>query len=145
MPVNPHDLVLDYFAACSRGDTEAVIASFVDDAVVYDTNHRPVRGAVEIGRFFARVYADKKGATWHVDTFLGDGAHAASEWTMVDRSGEEPVAVRGSEHYEFRDGRISQVRQYWRSDPARPGAGLRDYPYDQDVRFTRVDAVAGSQ
>lgn len=142
--MSAHQLVLDYFAACSRGDVDGVTASFCEDAVVYDTNHAPVRGAEAIGRFFARVYADKQGATWHVDTFLGDEEHAASEWTMVDRSGDVPVAVRGSEHYAFRGGRISEVRQYWRYDPARPG-GLRDFPYDTDARFTRVDTTGGAR
>ncbi len=141
--------VLDYFAACSRGDVEAITASFCEDAVVYDTNHRPVSGAAEIGRFYAKVRQDRQGASWHVDTFLGDDEHAATEWTMLDPRDGDPVAVRGSEHYEFRDGRISQIRQYWRYDPDRPGAGLRGYPYGQDARFTPAgrsdagDAVGG--
>jgi len=132
------ELVLRYFAACSRGDTAGITASFCDDAVVYDTNHRPVSGAAEIGRFYTKVRQDLECASWHVDTFLGDEDHAATEWTMLDRRAGGPVAVRGSEHYEFRDGRISQIRQYWRHDPDRPGSGLRDYPYSEDARFTRV-------
>lgn len=142
-----HELVLGYFAACTRGDSAGIAASFCDDAVVYDTNHRPVQGAAEIGRFYAQVREQRGGASWHVDTFLGDEQHAASEWTMLDPSGDEPVAVRGSEHYDFRDGRISQIRQYWRYDPSRPGAGLRDYPYARDARFTAVpaDAVASTR
>lgn len=144
-------LVLDYFAACSGGDAAAITAAFCKDAVVYDTNHRPVSGAVEIGRFYAKICQDRRGASWHVDTFLGDDEHAATEWTMLDPREGDPVAVRGSEHYEFRDGRISQIRQYWRFDPNRPEAGLRGYPYGEDARFTLAgrsnagDAVGGRQ
>ena len=144
--MSPHELVLAYFAACSMGDADGIAAAFCDDAVIYDTNHRPVRGADAIGRFYRHVREQRQGASWHIDTFLGDGQRGASEWTMLDPSGSEPVAVRGSEHYEFRDGRIGQIRQYWRYDPDWAGTGLRDFPYEQDTRFTPAgseDAVGG--
>jgi ketosteroid isomerase-like protein len=132
-------LVRAYFAACSRGDREAVAASFRPDAVVYDTNHRPVRGAAAIADFFAKVRDRWQGATWHVDTFVGDASAAAAEWTMLVTHGGATVAVRGSEHYEFADGRIRQIRQYWTHHPDDPAAGLRDYPYAEDPRFTPAD------
>lgn len=139
--ITSRSLVEDYFAACTRGDAAAVAASFTDDAVVYDTNHRPVVGAEEIGRFYATVREQWAGASWHVDTFVGDQDRAAAEWTMVVRSGPEPAAVRGSEHYDFRDGRISQIRQYWTYRPDRVETGLRDYPYSSDGRFTEQAAT----
>jgi len=141
------EVVDRYFAACSRGDTAAIVASFCDDAVVYDTNHRPVSGATDIGAFYTGVRRDRERASWHVDTFLGDEHGAAAEWTMLDRRTGGTVAVRGSEHYEFRDGRISQIRQYWTYDPDRPGSELRGYPYAEDPRFTRAgtDDVDGGR
>ncbi|TQM02119.1 nuclear transport factor 2 family protein [Pseudonocardia kunmingensis] len=128
-------LVRAYFAACSRGDVVGVAASFCPDAVVYDTNHRPVRGPEAIAAFFAKVRERWDGATWHVDTFVGDGRTAAVEWTMLVRRDGATVPVRGSEHYEFADGRIRQIRQYWTHRPDDPEVGLRDYPYDEDPRF----------
>lgn len=128
-------LVRDYFAACSRGDVAGVAGSFCPDAVVYDTNHRPVRGAEAIAAFFAKVRDRSGGATWHVDTYVGDEHAAAIEWTMLVPGDGETVAVRGSEHYEFADGRIRQIRQYWTYDPNNPAVGLREYPYDEDPRF----------
>lgn len=133
------ELVRSYFAACSCGDAAAVAASFCTDAVIYDTNHDPVRGAEGIGRFFGKVRERWRGATWHVDTFVGDGKRAAVEWTMLVERGGETVPVRGSEHYEFADGRIRQIRQYWTYDPDGPGVGLRDYPYQDDARFASAD------
>lgn len=136
-------LVRAYFAACSRGDVPGVVASFTPDAVVWDTNHAPVRGAAAIGEFYARVREARRGATWHVDTYVGDGDAAAVEWTMLvpgepGRGGEPgaPVAVRGSEHYAFADGRIAEIRQYWTARRDDPATGLRGFPYDEDPRFT---------
>lgn len=130
-------LVEDYFDACTRGDAEAIARSFCDDAIVYDSNARPVAGADEIGRFFAEVREQRGNASWHIDTFVEGDTSAASEWTMIDRKGSEALVVRGSEHYEFRDGRISQIRQYWTHDPKGARTGLRDYPYEADPRFVK--------
>ncbi|WP_246631182.1 nuclear transport factor 2 family protein [Pseudonocardia nigra] len=128
-------LVRAYFAACSRGDVAAVAGSFCADAAVYDTNHRPARGAAAIGDFYAKVRDRWRGATWHVDTFVGDGTAAAAEWTMLVERDGATVPVRGSEHYEFADGRIRQIRQYWTHDPGAVRTELREYPYGDDARF----------
>jgi ketosteroid isomerase-like protein len=132
---NNQALVQAYFEACSRGDVDAIAAAFCEDATVYDTNHRPIRGAADIGRFYAKVRERWCGATWHIDTFVGSERGAASEWTMLVRHEGRAKAVRGSEHYEFRGGRISEIRQYWIYDPDTVGVGLQDYPYATDARF----------
>ena len=52
----PHGrLVRSYFSACNDGTVEEIAAHFTPDAVVYDTNHAPVRGAEAIGRFWTRT------------------------------------------------------------------------------------------
>ncbi|TCP56435.1 ketosteroid isomerase-like protein [Tamaricihabitans halophyticus] len=127
--------VEEYFAACTRGDPAAVRAQFQPDAVVYDLNHAPVWGAEAIGEFYARVWARWDGASWEVNTFVAQEDVAAAEWTMRGVSSGTPFVVRGSEHYEFQDGLISQIRQYWHYDRIDPGIGLRDYPYATDERF----------
>ncbi|MCW2665628.1 MAG: Major Facilitator Superfamily [Frankiales bacterium] len=134
---NNRDIVEKYFHACTHGDADAIAASFCQDAVVYDTNHRPVVGAADIGRFYVKVREQWAGASWHVDTFVGEGSAAAAEWTMLVPGEGTPSAVRGSEHYEFRDDRIQQIRQYWTYDADRLATGLRDYPYAEDDRFTK--------
>lgn len=132
---NNRDIVEKYFQACTQGDADAIAASFCRDAVVYDTNHRPIVGAAAIGRFYVKVREQWAGASWHVDTYVGEGTAAAAEWTMLVPGAGNPCAVRGSEHYEFRDGRIQQIRQYWTYDADRVATGLRDYPYAEDDRF----------
>lgn len=127
----------DYFAACTQGSADDITSHFCEDAVIYDLNHRPVRGATEIGAFYVKVRDQWDGARWVIDTFIESESSAAGEWSMHGRTkGGDAFVVRGSEHYEFRDGKISQIRQYWRFDPERPGITLRDYPYSEDTRFS---------
>lgn len=75
-----HDLVLDHFAACSRGDAAGIAAVFCDDAVVYDADHRPVQGAPEIARFYAHVREQRRGASPYAsdDRFIALPAADAS-------------------------------------------------------------------
>lgn len=124
-----------YFAACSAGDAAGVVECFADDAVIYDTNHAPVVGREAIGRFWQMVGTKWKGATWEAHTFVGDDDHAAVEWSMRGSVGGRPFVVRGSDHYDFADGLIAQVRQYWTFDEDSPGSELVGFPYDADPRF----------
>ncbi len=137
--MSTRDLVHAYFDACTRGDLEGIRASFCDDAVVYDTTHRPVRGAEGIAAFYVKVRQRWGQAAWYVDTFVGDAQAAAIEWTMLVPHRGKTCAVRGSEHYTFRDGRIAQIRQYWTFDPEQVETGLRDFPYAGDPRFAPVE------
>jgi ketosteroid isomerase-like protein len=121
-----------YFAACSAGSAGDIAAHFTADAVVYDTNVAPFRGAAEIGAQWVRVRERWGGARWTVDSCVAAGDAAAIEWTM---SGTHPTTssafvFRGSEHYRFAsDGLIDEIRQYWTYDPNALTTGLRDYPY----------------
>lgn len=137
-----------YFSACTSGDADAVARHFTEDAVVYDTNHAPVRGAAVIGRFWSRIAAKWQGASWHCERLVTDGETAAIEWRMsgtmaAHRSAEggEPFAVRGSEHYDFgSDGAtgarlISEIRQYWTFDVEHPSSELVNYPYGEPDRL----------
>lgn len=128
-------LVESYFAACTTGDADAIARHFCDDATIYDLNHDPVEGAATIGDFFVRVRERWLGASWEVNTYVGDGEVAAIEWTMWGSSREGPFAVRGSEHYEFRGDAIAQIRQYWIFDREGPQRGLRGFAYSSQERF----------
>ena len=137
-------LVESYFAACSRGDSAEIARHFCPDAVVYDLNHDPIATASGIGEFYIRVRDRWQGASWHVNTYTESGDTAAIEWTMRGEADGEPFLVRGSEHYQFRDGAIAQIRQYWSFDRSRPGVGLRGYPYDEDQRFQITEDTRAS-
>ncbi len=146
--------ITGYFDACTSGDAAAVARHFTDDAVVYDTNHAPVRGAATIGRFWSRIASKWQGASWHCERLVTDGDTAAIEWKMSgtmsaprsDTSGADdgvPLAVRGSEHYDFGphveggDRLIAEIRQYWTYDLEHPSCELVDYPYGEPGRLGR--------
>lgn len=129
------ELLERYFAACSKGWVDDVTDCFTEDAVIYDTNHAPVVGREAIGRFWEKIAATWSGATWELHTYLGGDERAATEWSMHGQAGGCPFTVRGSEHYDFVDGRIAQIRQYWTFDPESPGSELVGFPYDSDPRF----------
>lgn len=141
--------ITGYFDACTSGNAAAVAGHFTDDAVVYDTNHAPVRGAATIGRFWSRIASKWQGASWHCERLVTDGDTAAIEWKMsgttsASRGGAGsavPFAVRGSEHYDFgpRDEGgerlIAEIRQYWTFDAEHPSSELVDYPYGEPDRL----------
>ena len=121
-----------YFQACSGGTAEAIAAHFTDDAVIWDTNLAPCRGADAIGAMWVKVRRRWGGAVWTVDTAVTDGTTAAIEWTMtgIEPREQRPFTFHGSEHYAFRDSLIAEIRQYWTFDPDRLDTGLVDWPYD---------------
>lgn len=121
-----------YFATCSGADADAVAEHFTADAIIYDTNHPPIVGRGEIGRFWEHVAKRWAGARWEVDSAVEEGPAVAIEWTMRGSGRAGPFVVRGSEHYRFEDGLIAEIRQYWTYDEADPSSGLHGYPYTSD-------------
>lgn len=125
--------ILAYFASCNTDDAAGIAAHFTDEAVIYDTNHPPVRTAAGIGRFWDKVRVRWEGAVWSVDRVVTDGETAAIEWGMAGTGHDGPFRFRGSEHYAFEGDRIAEIRQYWIFDTDRLDTGLVDYPYtDQE-------------
>ncbi len=121
-----------YNAACSSDIAADIMAFFTPDAVIYDLNHPPVVGREAIGAFWAKVRARWGGATWATDHVVSDGRTVVAEWTMHGVStgqGDAPFAFRGADVFVFAGPLISEIRQYWRFDPARLDSGLVGYAY----------------
>jgi len=125
------ELIRRYFHACSSGTAAEISACFTPDGTVYDTNLAPVVGAEAAGRFWVAVRHRWGGARWTVDRTIGEGDHAACEWTMTGRAPLDgrPFAFRGSDHYRFAGDLIAEVRQYWTFDSERLDTALIGYPY----------------
>ena len=70
------------------------------------------------------------GARWTVVSAVAEEARAAVEWTMTgtDPATGRKFTFRGSDHYEFADGLISEIRQWWTFDPDRLDTGLIGHP-----------------
>jgi ketosteroid isomerase-like protein len=132
-PSSHLERITAYFDACESGSAAEIASHFTDDAVIYDTNIRPMVSAAGIGADWVKVRDRWMGARWTVDSILSEGDAAAIEWSM---RGTEPVTgrdfvFRGSEHYRFdaRTHRIAEIRQYWTFDPEHLDTGLIDFPY----------------
>lgn len=131
--MTPHDRISAYFAMCSEGSAEDIAAHFTPDAVIFDTNIRPIRGASEIGDMWVNVRERWGGARWAVDSVISDGVEAAIEWSMTgtDPKTDSAFTFRGSEHYRFVDSRIDEIRQYWTFDRTQLDTGLLGYRYEE--------------
>lgn len=106
--------IRSYYEALNTGDPELVASHFADDAVHYYTRLGPHEGARTIGEHTKWAVENLEGQ-WHIDHGIEDGEHAVIEWAMTWRDPEsgEPRLDRGSEWFEFRDGKISEVRAYF--------------------------------
>lgn len=145
-------LVYDYFAACTTGSAEGVGSCFSTDAVIYDTNHPPVKGCEAIGNFWNKIHAKWKGAVWIIDRMVADRDELGIEWTMSGTSpATGPFAVRGAEHYAFAGSPekplISEIRQYWIFDQKNPGSQLIGFDYENDPRgpWAKAPESSGQQ
>ena len=134
------DRIRSYFAACSSGSRDEVASHFTKDATIYDTNHPPIVSADNIGNFWVQIRAKWIDANWIVERVVEDQNSAAIEWCMDGKYQGDNFAIRGSEHYQFQDGLIAEIRQYWTFDSLSPGGGLIDYPYGQSNRLGSDDS-----
>ena len=137
MPDRPTHLerITAYFDACGEATAEEIASHFTDDAAIFDTNIRPMRGAADIGATWVTVRERWGGARWKVDSIVSDGETAAIEWSMTgaDPQSGRAFVFHGSEHYRFAGDAnlIDEIRQYWTFDPDRLDTGLREYPPHQ--------------
>jgi ketosteroid isomerase-like protein len=115
------DTIRTYYRGCSSGDAALMTSVLAPDVVHYFTGADPVRGAEELAAYWV----------WTVDRAMVDGDEAVIEWSMFvsfldDRPGQR---LRGAEWYTFRDGRIAEVRAYYRWIPGEPVSELNGFPY----------------
>ena len=109
--------VRSYYEALNSGDAARVAGHFTPDATHYYTRLGPHHGAEAIGANTAWAVSTIEGR-WHIEDSIEDGERVVIEWTMTWRdpgSGERRID-RGTEWFEFRDGRISEVRAYHHSN-----------------------------
>jgi ketosteroid isomerase-like protein len=111
------DHVRSYYEALNSGDPDRVAEHFTEDAVHYYTRLGPHQGARAIGKH-TMLAVETLGGRWFIEDAIDDGERVVIEWTMTwrdPRSGE-PRLDRGTEWFEFRDGKISEVRAYHHSN-----------------------------
>lgn len=121
----PLDQVRSYYAALSTGDADAVAAHFTDDATHYYTRLGPHEGARTIAEH-CKLGVEAIDGKWFIEDAITDGERVAIEWTMTWRDPEsgKPRLDRGTEWFEFRDGRIAEVRAYHHGGKKNPSGDL---------------------
>jgi ketosteroid isomerase-like protein len=110
----PHAHIESYFRACNTGAAADIANHFTEHAVLFDTNHKPIRGATSIGAACVKI-RERWGGVWSLQSCVSNdtAAAAAVEWAMTgtDQRQGRTFTFRGSEHYSFEDGRFAEVRQ----------------------------------
>ncbi|WCB93288.1 hypothetical protein DSM104299_02000 [Baekduia alba] len=125
-------LIARYYDACSRGDAEGVTATVTADVVHYflapNVGSAPVRGAEHLGRYWRKVHG-AIAPVWVVDHGIVQDDEAVIEWSMFWRpaGASERVVTRGAEWFALRDGRIAEIRSYYRQEAA--DSELDGFPY----------------
>lgn len=125
-------LITRYYDACSAGDLDELRATLHPDVVHYflapNIGSAPVRSAERLARYWRKV-SEMLDATWGVDHILETETSAVIEWTMwwqpEDDGGR--VATRGSEWFDFADGKIIEIRAYYQQLPST--TELEGFPY----------------
>jgi len=113
------DLVIRYYNACNAADIDALVAVFDPAITHYFLAPNPGSAARYGARAVAEAFCDMQmsySGRWVVDHYLGSGDEAVIEWTLywTSKKTGARVATRGAELYRFRDGRIAEVRAYYR-------------------------------
>ena len=138
------DLIVAYFAACTRGDGDGIAACLTPDAIHFfppGMYGGAFRGARAIAERWVRAWTDL-GSRWALETVAVDPAtnRAVAEWTHY-KTGPGTV-LRGDEWYEFdrETGLISEIRAYYASPQAPDLARLELAEFDYAGRGYSLEA-----
>ncbi len=140
---DPLPLIREYYAGCSAGDLERMMAT-LDPEVVHwflapNRGSSPVAGAEHLARYWRKVTTMIE-PRWVVESICASGDQAVIEWTMWWRPepGADRVPTRGAEWFVLRDERILEIRSYYQMLPE--PTELDGFPYDD-----RGYSVAGRE
>lgn len=109
--------VLDAF---NRYDLDAIMGFFAEDAT-FDTPRGPdpwgrrMVGKAQVREGFAARFAGIPDVHYGDDTHWVCGDRGVSEWTLTGTTtGGTRIEVRGCDHWEFRDGKITRKDSFWK-------------------------------
>lgn len=121
-------LIRRYFDACNAGSYEALVDCFTPDAVHYfpaGLPDVPWRTADVIAKKWVWC-VETLGSQWTIDHLIvsHNSPEAMIEWTHWKN--KSATALRGAEWYDFREGKIAEIRAYYAS------------PADKQVRINEL-------
>ena len=132
MKDHPHlENIRTYYQGCSTGNVELMKSTFAPDVTHYFTDNPPVSGAETLANHWAGFNTKERKSEWTVDRFMADGDEAVIEWTLISTFLDEDrkEMIRGAEWYQFREGKIAEVRAYYLWTPDQRESELVGFPY----------------
>lgn len=107
-------------AAFNRHDLDAIMAFFAEDAELELPRGPEPWGTRLVGKAAVREglasrFAGIPDVHYSEDRHMVCGERGVSEWLLTGTSmAGERIAVRGCDHWEFRDGLITRKDSYWK-------------------------------
>jgi hypothetical protein len=101
-----------YYVGCSTGNIELMESTFASDVTHYFPNAAPISGADTLANHWASFNTKDRKAIWTVDRFMANENEAVIEWTMISTflNEQRKEILRGAEWYQFREGKIAEIR-----------------------------------
>jgi hypothetical protein len=134
MSNHPHeDTIRVYYVGCSTGDIDLMKSTFAPDVTHYFTDHEPVTGADTLANYWAGFNTIERKAVWTVDRFMATENEAVIEWTMISTflNKQRKELLRGAEWYQFHEGKIAEIRAYYRWVDEQLASELIGFPYTE--------------
>ena len=132
MSNHPHeDTIRAYYVGCSTGNTDLMKSTFAPDVTHYFPNTAPISGADALANNWASFNTKDRKAVWTVDRFMATENEAVIEWTMISTflNEQRKEILRGAEWYQFREGKIAEIRAYYLWTPEHKISELIGFPY----------------
>jgi limonene-1,2-epoxide hydrolase len=111
--VGPLDLVRDFCAACEKGDIDALLEYFTDDAVYHNMPVAPVQGKDAIRTTFEMFMTGVEKIEFRVRNIVADGDVVLTERVDVFVLPNATIELPVMGTFEVRDGRIAAWRDYF--------------------------------
>ncbi|MFI5048018.1 MAG: SgcJ/EcaC family oxidoreductase [Acidimicrobiia bacterium] len=106
-------VVADLFAAFERGDVDAMVRLFADDAVYHNVPMDPAVGVDAIRELLTQFTGLMEGVRIEVHRQLSDGAFVMQERTDSFSTGGTRVSFPICGVFEIEDGRIKRWSEYF--------------------------------
>ncbi|MGD9579235.1 MAG: nuclear transport factor 2 family protein [Syntrophorhabdus sp.] len=103
--MTPRELVHSWVEAFNRGDVDALVELYSDDAVNHQVAEEPVFGRSAIREMFAAEFANAN-MVCIVEHIFQEGEWAILEW-------RDPLGLRGCGFFHIADDKIDFQRGYW--------------------------------
>ena len=126
------ETIRTYYQGCNTSNVELMKSTFTPDVTHYFTDHEPVSGADTLANYWAGFNTETRTAEWTVDRFMAADDEAVIEWTMFFSTlmeEERKGMLRGAEWYQFRQGKIAEIRAYFHWVPEQRVSELMGFPY----------------